>query len=69
MYHAQNLEESAIIERFNRTLNNKVKIHFEVRNNKKWIDILQNLLDEYRFKDKRRSIGMTPSEVKNQMKV
>ena len=69
MYHAQNLEESAIIERFNRTLNNKVKIHFEVRNNKKWVNILQNLLDEYNFKDKHRSIGMTPSEVKNQMKV
>ncbi len=63
MYHTHNLEMSAIIERFNRTLNNKMKIQFEGRNNKNWIDILQNLLDEYNFKDKHRSIGMTPSEV------
>ena len=63
MYNTQNLEKSAIIERFSRTLNNKMKIQFEVRNNKKWIDILQNLLDEYNFKDKHRSNGITPSEV------
>ena len=60
MYHTQNLEKSAIAKRFNRTLNSKIKILFEVRN-KKWVDILQNLLDEYNFKDKHRSIGMTPS--------
>jgi hypothetical protein len=63
MYHTQNLEKSAVVERFNRTLNNKMRILFEVKNNKKWFDILQNLLDEYNFKDKHRSIGMTPSEV------
>jgi hypothetical protein len=55
-----NLKKSAIAERFNRTLNNKMKILFEVRNNKKWVEVLQNLLDEYNFKDKHRSIGMTP---------
>ena len=63
MYHTQNLEKSAINERFHRTLNSKLKVQFEVRNNKKWIDILQDLLNEYNFKDKHRSIGMTPSEV------
>ena len=63
MYHTQNLEKSAICERLNYTLNNKLKIQFEVRNNKKWIDILQNLLDEYSFKDKHKSTRMTPSEV------
>ena len=63
MYHTQNLEKSAIIERFHRTLNNKLKTQFEVRNNKNWIDILQDLLNEYNFKDKHRSIGMTPSKV------
>ena len=63
MYHTQNLEKSSIIERLNRTLNNKLKIQFKVRNNKKWVDVLQHLLDEYNFKDKHRSIGMTPSEV------
>ena len=63
MYHTENLEKSALVERLNRTLNNKLKIQFEVRNNKKWVDILQKLLDEYNFKDKHRSIGMTPYEV------
>jgi len=63
MYHTQNLEKSAMVERLNCTLNNKLKIQFEVRNKKKWIDILQKLLDEYNFNNKHRSIGMTPSEV------
>ena len=40
-----------------------MKILFEVTNKKKRVDILQNILDEYNFKDKRGSIGVTPSEV------
>jgi len=63
MYRIQNLEKSAIIERFNRTLNIKMRIQFEARNNKKWIDILRNLWDEYNFNDVHRSIGTTPCEV------
>lgn len=63
MYRAQYLEKSAIIERYSRTLNNKIRIQFEVRSNKKWIDILQDLLDEYNFKDVHRSIGMAPFDV------
>jgi len=35
MCHTQNLEKSSIIEELNRTLNIKLKIQFEVRNNKK----------------------------------
>jgi len=63
MYHTQNLEKCAIVGRFNRTIKNKMRILFEVRNNKKCFDILQNLLDEYNFKDKHRCIGMIPVEV------
>lgn len=63
MYHTQNEEKSAIIERFNRTLNGKIRLCFEVQKSKKWINILQNLLDEYNFKDIHRSIGMKPCEV------
>ena len=62
-YHTQNWEKSAIAERLNHTLNNKLRILIEVRNNKKWVDILQHLLDEYNFKDKHRSKSMTTSEV------
>ena len=63
MYHTQNLETSSIVERFNRTLNNKMKMQFEVEKKNKWFDILQDLLDEYNFKNKHSSIGMTLSDV------
>ena len=41
MYHTQNLEKSAIIERFHRTLNNRLKTQFEVRKNKNGITVLK----------------------------
>lgn len=63
MYHTQNEEKSSIIERFNRTLNAKMRVYFEVQNNKKWIDILQTLLVEYNFNDIHSSIKMKPFEV------
>ncbi|KAL4148740.1 hypothetical protein QTP88_002908 [Uroleucon formosanum] len=63
MYHTQNEEKSSIIERFNRTLNSKMRLHFEVTNSKKWIKILKSLIYEYNFKDIHRSIGMRPCEV------
>lgn len=63
MYHTQNEEKSSIIERFNRTLNSKMRLQFEVTNSKKWIKILQSLIYEYNFKDIHRSIGMRPCEV------
>ncbi|KAL4104218.1 hypothetical protein QTP88_019527 [Uroleucon formosanum] len=56
MYHTQNEEKSSIIERFNRTLNSKMRLHFEVTNSKKWIKILKSLIHEYNFKDIHRSI-------------
>ncbi|KAL4119457.1 hypothetical protein QTP88_012264 [Uroleucon formosanum] len=63
MYYTQNEEKSSIIERFNRTLNSKMRLHFEVTNSKKWIKILKSLIYEYNFKDIHRSIGMRPCEV------
>ncbi|KAL4083538.1 hypothetical protein QTP88_028854 [Uroleucon formosanum] len=63
MYHTQNEEKSSIIERFNRTLNSKMRLHFEVTNSKKWIKIFKSLIYQYNFKDIHRSIGMRPCEV------
>jgi glycosylphosphatidylinositol transamidase (GPIT) subunit GPI8 len=40
-----------------------MRIQFEARSNKKWIDILQDLLDEYNFNDKHSCIGMTPFDI------
>lgn len=47
MYHTENEEKSAIVERFNRTLNGRMKIQFEVRGSFRWIDILQGLIRDY----------------------
>lgn len=63
MYQTHSEIKSSIIERFNRTINQKLKIQFEVQQNNKWIDIIDKLLYEYNFKDNHRTIGMKPSEV------
>lgn len=62
MYHTENEEKSAIVERFNRTLNELMKIQFEVRQSFRWVDMLQGLLDIYnnRFHS---TIRMKPSAV------
>jgi hypothetical protein len=49
MYRTLNEEKSTIIERFNRTINSKTRIQFEPRSNKKWVDVLQDFLDEYQL--------------------
>lgn len=63
MYHTQSEEKSSIIERFNRTLNGKIKVNMEVGNHKIWIDTLQDSVEKYNYKDLHRSIEMTPAEV------
>lgn len=63
MYHTENEEKSAIIERFNRTLNHKMKIHFEANKNFRWIQLIPHLLREYNYVNVHRTIGMTPSQV------
>lgn len=62
MYHTENEEKSAIVERFNRTLNNKMKIQFEIHNSFRWIDILQTLLQQYNSRV-HRTIKMKPKDV------
>lgn len=62
MYHTENEEKSAIVERFNRTLNNKMKVHFETSKSFRWVDILQSLLRQYNF-TVHRTIKMKPMDV------
>src|SRR5436190_1358546 len=45
LYHTENEEKSSIIERYNRTQNERMKIYLEL--NKKWIDILPKIVKEY----------------------
>lgn len=68
MYHTENEEKSAIVERFNRTLNNRMKVQFENRKSFKWIDILQNLIDDYN-NSYHRTIKMRPVDVKQHVDI
>lgn len=63
LYHTESEEKSAIIERYHRTLNEKLKVKFQVRNSHKWYDILQELTDEYNRHDYHHTIKMRPAEV------
>jgi len=71
MYHTYNDEKSSIAERANRTVNQKLKLYFEVNKNHNWLDVIPLILDEYNNKDKHRTIGMPPSRVckKNEKEV
>jgi len=63
MYHTFNEEKSAIAERVNRTINEKLKVKFEIAQNHKWWGILPSIVKEYNERDIHRSIGTTPSQV------
>lgn len=62
MYHTENEEKSAIVERLQRSLNERMKIRFEVRKSFRWVDTLQDVLDEYNH-SYHRTIKMEPAEV------
>ncbi|XP_054257068.1 uncharacterized protein LOC128982054, partial [Macrosteles quadrilineatus] len=63
LYHTESEEKSAIIERYHRTLNEKLKVKFQVRQSHKWYDILQEVTDEYNQHDYHHTIKMRPVEV------
>lgn len=50
------------MERFNRTIKNKIYQQFSLRGNYKWLDILPELVDEYN-RSRHRTIKMAPKEV------
>ncbi|XP_022174124.1 uncharacterized protein LOC111036422 [Myzus persicae] len=58
-YSTFSVMKACIVERFNRTLKEKMFREFTARGSHKWISILQLLLDEYN-NSKHRTIGMTP---------
>ena len=63
MYHTFSKIKSSIAERFSRTMNEKLKLYFEVNKNHKWLDVLPLVLEEYNEKDVHRTIKMPPSLV------
>lgn len=61
-YSTYSSKKAAIIERFNRTIQKKIYQQFSLRGNYKWIDIIQDLVDEYN-RSKHRTIKMAPKDV------
>lgn len=44
LYHTENEKKSSIIERYNGTQNNIMKVIFEINKNCKWIDSLHKIV-------------------------
>ena len=62
LYHTQNEEKSSVVERWNRTIKNKMWKMFSANNNTVYWDKLDKLVDDYNNR-KHSSIKMSPSEV------
>lgn len=63
MYHTFSEIKASIVERFNRTLNQKLKILFEFNQNHHWTSLLPAILKQYNEKDIHRTIGLPPVRV------
>ena len=66
-FTANNYTKESIIERFNRSLRSRMWRYFHAVNERKYLDVLQNLVSAYN-RTKHSSIGMAPKDVthKNQ---
>jgi transposase InsO family protein len=58
-------KKAAVVERFNRTLKMRMFRYLTAENTKRYIDVLQRLVDSYN-KSHHRSIGMAPADVRKQ---
>ena len=61
LYHTQNEEKSSVVERWNRTMKNRMWKMFSANNNTIYWDKLDKLLDDYNNR-KHSSIKMSPTE-------
>ena len=71
LYSTENEEKSSVVERWNRTMKEKMFKYFSANSTRKYIDILDKLVDQYN-NTTHSSIGMTPkeaSEKRNEAKV
>ena len=60
-YSTENEEKSCVIERFNRTIKEKMFKNFSANNTRKYVDVLDILVDQYK-NTIHSSIKMTPKE-------
>ena len=71
LYSTENDEKSSIVERWNRTMKEKIFKYLTANSTRKYVDILDKVVDRYN-NTVHSSIGMTPkeaSEKKNEVKV
>ena len=71
LYSTENEEKSSVVERWNRTMKEKMFKYFTANSTRKYIDVLDDLVDRYN-NTLHSSIGMTPtqaSEKKNEVEV
>ena len=61
LYHTQNEEKSSVVERWNRTMKNKMWKMFSTNNNTVYWDKLEKLVNDYNNR-KHSSIKMSPAE-------
>ena len=61
LYSTENKEKSSVVERWNRTVKNKMWRQFTAQGNTMYLDILPEILEQYN-NTKHSSIKMTPTE-------
>ena len=61
-YSIKTKMKASVVERFNRTLRQKLEKYFVKNNTKCWVDVLEQFIDNYN-NTPHRSIGMAPSKV------
>ena len=61
IYSTENEEKSSVVERWNRTMKNKMWKQFTAKNTTQYLDMLPKLVEEYNH-TKHSSIKMTPIE-------
>ena len=62
-FQSQNETKAQIVERFNRTLKDRMYKYFTANNTKRWIDVLPDLVHNYN-NSYHRSIKMTPVQAR-----
>ena len=65
LYSTENEEKSSVVERWNRTMKEKMFKYFSANNTKKYIDILDEMVNNYNH-TKHSSIKMTPVEASDE---
>src|SRR5271167_2894922 len=61
-YSVKSQFKASLVERFQRTLKEKMWRYFTHKRTRRWIDVLQSLLNAYN-NSQHRSIGMTPNQI------